>query len=197
MNIFVLDKDPSISAKYMCDKHVVKMILESCQLLSTAHRVLDGIKVETITSKNRKYTSYKMKDPYVLGTTIPFESFLYKSTMVNHPCSIWCRETSINYRWLAIHTISLIQEYTNRYSKTHASENLAYWLEKNFPKNIKFGHLTPFALAMPDQYKCSDAVLSYRKYYINEKSKFAKWKNGNTPTWYKEGLQIKNELVSA
>ena len=60
MNIFVLDRDPIQAAKYMCDKHVVKMILESCQLLSTAHRVLDGTKIEAITPKNRKYTRYIM-----------------------------------------------------------------------------------------------------------------------------------------
>ena len=42
MNIFYLDRDPVIAAQMMCDKHVVKMILESAQMLSTAHRVLDG-----------------------------------------------------------------------------------------------------------------------------------------------------------
>ena len=36
MNIFFLSKDPVEAARLQCDKHVVKMILESCQLLSTA-----------------------------------------------------------------------------------------------------------------------------------------------------------------
>lgn len=187
MNIFVLDKSPVQSAIYMCDKHIVKMIVESCQLLSTAHRVLDGTKVEAITNKNRKYTRYVMNNN--------LEKFLYKSTMINHPCAIWCRETSINYKWLAVHNMQLIEEYSWRYGKTHASESLSIWLHDNFPKNIKYDHLTPFALAMPDQYKCKDAVLSYRNYYINEKKSFAKWKDGNIPQWFSVGVTGKNDTI--
>lgn len=190
MNIFVLDSSPSMAAKYMCDKHIVKMILESCQLMSTAHRVLDGVKKQVITPKNRKYTTYIMEDPKI-------DAFLYKSTMINHPCTIWTRESSVNYHWLAYHTVCLTSEYTARYNKIHSSEDLAYWLLKNKPKNINDKGLTPFALAMPEEYKCENTVLSYRNYYINEKSRFAKWKNGNIPNWYTEGLNIKNELVSA
>lgn len=188
MNIFVLDKNPIEAAKYMCDKHIVKMILESCQLLSTAHRILDGTKIEVITSKNRKYTKYVMNDDIL-------ENKLYKSTMVNHPCAIWCRQTSINYKWLATHTEQLLVEYSSRYNKTHASSDLSYWLYYHFPKNIIQGHLTPFALAMPDKYKCPDSVLSYRNYYINEKVKFAKWKSGNIPYWFTEGINKQNDMV--
>lgn len=190
MNIFVLDNSPTIAAKYMCDKHVVKMILESCQLLSTAHRVLDGTQKQVITSKNRKYTTFVMSCPKL-------DSFLYKSTMINHPCTIWTRDGSSNYAWLAYHNISLINEYSSRYNKNHASTELAQWLLRNIPNNIIQKPLTPFALAMPDEYKCENAVWSYRNYYINEKYKFAKWKNGNVPNWYTEGLSTKNELVSA
>ena len=42
MNIFYLHKKPEISAQLHCDKHVVKMIIEYAQMLSTAHRMLDG-----------------------------------------------------------------------------------------------------------------------------------------------------------
>ena len=189
MNIFVLDRDPIQAAKYMCDKHVVKMILESCQLLSTAHRVLDGTKIEAITPKNRKYTRYIMDGN--------LENFLYKSTMINHPCSIWCRESSINYKWLATHAVELIHQYGSRYGKIHASEELTNWLYNNFPKNIQKAHLTTFVLAMPDQYKCSNAVLSYQNYYINEKYRFAKWKDGNIPFWYSEGVKNKHAVNAA
>ena len=184
MNIFVLDQDPKQAAKYMCDKHIVKMILESCQLLSTAHRVLDGTKVEAITTKNRKYTRYIMNGD--------LETFLYKSTMINHPCTIWCRETSINYKWLATHNIQLLEEYYDRYQKIHASEKLSHWLYENFPQNIKYDHLTDFPLAMPDYCKVGNAVSSYRKYYIEEKERFAKWKNGNIPDWFISGVKDKN-----
>lgn len=181
MNIFVLDSSPHVSAEYMCDKHIVKMILESCQLLSTAHRVLDGTKLIT-RKNNRKYTTYKMQHNFL-------DNFLYKSTMVNHPCSIWCRETDSNYIWLSTHTISLLDEYTKRYNKNHASYQLGVWLEGHIPQNIELGDMTPFALAMPDKYKTECAVQSYRNYYINDKSKFAKWKNNNIPSWYTKGIE--------
>lgn len=188
MNIFVLHENPHVSATYMCDKHVVKMILESCQLLSTSHRVLDGTKFVT-TKNNRKYTTYKINDTFL-------DKFLYKSTMVNHPCSIWCRETDSNYIWLASHTMSLLEEYTNRYGKHHASSSLAGWLFENTPQNINKGDVTPFALAMPDEYKTSCAIESYRKYYINDKSKFAKWKNNNVPYWYTKSLKNNDKISS-
>lgn len=190
MNIFVLDQDPIVAAKYMCDKHNVKMILESCQLLCTAHRVLDGHKTNVTGKSGRKYTRYVMLDPFM-------ETFLYKSTMVNHPCSIWTRENSSNYHWLATHNIALLNEYTVRYGKNHICEKYGNWLLENPPRRIKNGSLTPFALAMPDQYKCSDSVLSYRNYYINEKHKFAKWKTQDIPDWYSEGIAKKHELVAS
>ena len=42
MNIFILDKDLQIAAQMLCDKHIPKMIIESAQMLSTVHRMLDG-----------------------------------------------------------------------------------------------------------------------------------------------------------
>ena len=37
MNIFVIDQDPKTAAQQLCDKHVVKMILESAQMLCSAY----------------------------------------------------------------------------------------------------------------------------------------------------------------
>jgi hypothetical protein len=54
--------------------------------------------------------------------------------------------------------------------------------------------MPPFAQAMPDQYKNSDAVRAYRDYYIYEKSRFAKWKTGNVPSWYTEGVSNINTV---
>ena len=179
MNIFILDQDPVIAANMMCDKHVVKMIVESCQLLSTAHRVLDGKKVDGKNKKGGKYTRYYMNDSYI-------DNFLFKSTMINHPCSIWIRETTRNYYWLSKHNIALCNEYTQRYSKIHKCQQLADWLFIHPPIQITLSHRTDFAQAMPEGYKSSNAVEAYRNYYCNEKSKFAKWKKGNTPLWYTE-----------
>lgn len=189
MNIFVLDKNPVIAAEYMCDKHIVKMILESCQLLSTAHRVLDGQKVERQTKNGRRYTYYKLEDATI-------DSYIYKSTMINHPCTIWTRQSTRNYDWLCKHTLALCAEYTKRYNKTHVSESLADWLFRHPPLGLKIEGLTPFAQAMPEQYKNLDAIKAYRDYYIFEKSRFAKWKLGNTPEWYTQGLK-ENSLLNS
>ena len=172
MNIFVLDNDPKIAAQMMCDKHVVKMLLESCQLMSTAHHILDGKRLVVQTKKGPCLT--KMCE----------NKNICKPTMVNHPCTIWTRASRSNYIWLWNHTEELCKEYTNRYGKIHAMEKMVlnelYFVPFNTPKI----ELTSFAQAMPEQYKNEDAVTAYRNYYINEKSRFAKWKKGNIPEWY-------------
>jgi hypothetical protein len=172
MNIFVLDSDAVESARMMCDKHVVKMILESAQLLSTAHHVLDGEQVKIV--GKRSYTTYKCDLPNIC-----------KATMINHPCTIWTRENSANYLWLWKHGKALCNQYTMRYNKRHVMEDMydgnLFYVPKNILKSRK---ITPFAQAMPDQYKDANAVIAYRNYYLNEKSRFAKWKIGNIPEWY-------------
>ena len=163
MNIFYLDRDPEIAAQMMCDKHVVKMILESAQMLSTAHRVLDG-------------------DEYAN------EMGLYKLAHKNHPSTIWVRTSSENYRWLFNHYDALMQEYTYRYDKTHATSRLRDALDKT-PDNMPAIQLTdtPWPAppqCMPDYCKGDDAVLAYQTYYIVEKSGFAKWKRRDIPEWF-------------
>ena len=160
MNIFVLNNDPAIAAREMCDKHVVKMIVEGCQMLSTNHR-LSG-------------------SPTVY--TIPFD--LYKQAFANHPCTLWARQTKENYMWLADHTLELCREYTRRYNKVHSCENMSVWFSKYYPLKTPDGGLTPFAQAMPIEYKHSDAVVAYRNYYLGEKNKIAVWKYSPQPTWW-------------
>lgn len=174
MNIFVLDQLPEISARMMCDKHVIKMILESCQLLSTAHHVLDGDVIEVNTGKRRYKTSVCTKKD------------ICKATMINHPCTIWVRESRANYMWLWKHAYALCKEYTARYGKVHVMEAMLMDGLYTPPVNIPKAKLTPFAQAMPEQYKDSDAIIAYRKYYINDKKRFAKWKNSVVPTWFSE-----------
>ena len=187
MNIFVLDKDPYVSATMMCDKHVVKMILESCQLLSTAHHVLDGKQLIKISKNGRTLHTYE-KDVFHKSTTY------LKCTMINHPCNVWVRKTSGNYRWLFNHLDGLQQEYTKRYFKTHALMPLIYHLLWYKPATIKDDlTVTDFVQAMPDQYKDPDPVYAYQQYYINEKSRFAKWKT-EIPAWYTEGINNLNTV---
>ena len=162
MNIFYLDRNPRIAAQMMCDKHVVKMILESAQMLSTAHRVLDGDDIAN--SKG-----------------------LYKMAHKNHPSTVWVRANSKNYEWLWEHMDALMKEYTHRYGKHHATERLIHYLWE-FPKNISHGdgEFTDPPQCMPDHCKDEDTVSAYHKYYIMEKSNFATWKRRDKPEWFHE-----------
>ena len=104
--------------------------------------------------------------------------------MINHPCSIWVRESRKNYMWLWKHTYSLCKEYSARYGKIHSMEAMLMDELYNPPVNIPKGKQTPFAQAMPDQYKNANAITAYRQYYLAEKIRFAKWKTGNIPEWF-------------
>lgn len=162
MNIFFLDKNPELAAKYQCDKHVVKMILESAQLLSTAHRVLDGNKL--VLSDDR-------------------EQVLYKATHINHPSAVWCRATHGNYIWLADHFEYLLNEYTFRYNKRHKTEDYHKELIKA-PDRIEPDKFTTPPCCMPDEFKISnDPVINYREYYKIGKSHLHKWTKREKPQW--------------
>jgi hypothetical protein len=174
MNIFVVQSSPHDAAHDLCDKHVVKMIVESVQMLSTAHRVLDGEPAIRISKSGRKIKHWVHPK---------YDNRLCLATMVNHPCTRWAMETSCNYDWLWQHASSLMFEYTNRYQKKHSMHDLMGVLV-SCPENIKVGSLTPFAQAMPEQYKCKDAVTAYRNYYIGEKKRFAKWAKTPVPSWF-------------
>ena len=184
MNIFVLDNDAVESARMMCDKHVIKMILESCQLLSTAHHVLDGEEL-LVSSNKRKYKSY-----------ICTKKNICKATMINHPCTIWARESRANYIWLWRHAYALCKEYTYRYNKVHAMEQMLLDELYDPPINISKIKMTPFAQAMPDQYRNENAIVAYRTYYINEKARFARWKETQVPEWFvKKNPSVVDELI--
>jgi hypothetical protein len=189
MNIFYLDPDPSTCAKMHLDKHVVKMIIEYAQLMSTAHRVLDGEQYTDKTANNRNIQRWRMKDELS-------EHTLYKASHVNHPSAIWVRQSKENYRWLYRMWFYLLQEYTYRYGKKHACEKLMSALYLN-PMNIPKGIFTEPTLAMPDTYKVpNDAIKSYQNYYIHDKSRFAKWKNRETPEWFSYGVKNANIQLS-
>lgn len=156
MNIFYLDRNPVRAARLHCDKHVVKMILESAQMLCTAHRQLDG-------------------DTYADTHS------LYKNAHINHPSTKWTRSGDKHYLYLYDLFVALCEEYTHRYGKTHTTDfKLRGWLAK-MPTNIPSGQFTDPPQCMPDQYKNTDTVLAYQQYYVGEKAGFAKWKDGNIP----------------
>jgi hypothetical protein len=162
MNIFVLDKDPVVAAQMQCDKHVVKMILESAQMLSTAHRLLDGEDVD---------------------------ERLYKVAHPKHPCTLWTMESTENYRWLYRHFVALAVEYKMRYNKTHKSYEKLSEVLSQCPKNIPKGRgLTEFRLAMGSNPECKfegNPVKSYRAFYKTKEKRFEmKWTKRKKPNWF-------------
>jgi len=176
MNIFYFDDCPVESAQAQPDKMLVKMPLETAQMLCTAHRELDG-------------------DEYADSVG------LYKRAYWNHPCTIWARKAKANYQWLYDHFIALGDEYKYRYGREHASITKLGKALKKIPTNIydynltlgnmplehpivRKWNMTPLAQAMPDEYKHEDPIVAYRRYVINEKH-YAKWeKNRSKPTWW-------------
>ena len=143
MNIFYLDECPVKAAKVQYNKHVVKMILESAQMLCTAHH------------------------HYGNGNNVP-----YKKAHYNHPSTIWVRQNSIHYDWLYDHMIALGDEYTKRYGKTHLSiikcKDLVY-----LPPGIPTVMFNQPPQCMPDEYKDKCSIQAYWNYYIGEKHTIA------------------------
>jgi hypothetical protein len=181
MNIFYVDEDPAIAAQSLVDKHVVKMILESAQLLSTAHRVLDGYPVEGVrvnieTGKARKVTAWKIDDER--------DSLIYSATHINHPSAIWCRNSVENYNWLVDHLFALMQEYTFRYEKVHKCfGDLSYTLQSP-PHKLKEWDWTTMPSCMDEIYRISDSPIdNYRNYYNVGKANLHKWTKRNPPEW--------------
>ena len=155
MNIFILDKDVKKCAQYHCDKHVVKMILETAQLLCGVHHV----------------------------TAQVTDQVPYKLSHKNHPCAIWTRESLSNYLYLCELGLALCDEYTHRYGKRHKSLQVILWCINNRP-NISDKEFTEPAKAMPEEYKVKSVVDSYRNYYRGAKSGFTTWKNRDIPKWF-------------
>lgn len=154
MNIFFLDKDPKLAAQYHCNSHCCKMILESAQMLSTAHRIIDNNTDERF----------------------------YKATHINHPCNKWIRESAWNYVWLFLLFKNLCKEYTYRYNKIHKCESMIPLLE-SVPIGLTNKWMTLPALAMPEEYKTCDVINSYRQYYKFGKTRLLKYTKRNLPEW--------------
>ena len=164
MNIFVLDECPIQSAQMQCDKHIVKMPLETAQMLcSVWHRYGEGDKVP------------------------------YREVHKNHPCTLWTGDSMDNYNWLWLHGMELCFEYTRRYNKIHKCQQVIMDLSYPSPRKFNFDNYfgTPHPQCMPDEYKStelrihSNTVRAYRRYYVNDKKDIAKWeKSRPMPDWY-------------
>jgi hypothetical protein len=175
------------------DKHVLKMIIEYAQLMSTAHRVLDGTEYIDLTANNRRIKRWRLNDGRELS--------LMKASHVHHPSSVWVRANHENYDWLYMMWKCLLKEYTHRYGKNHACSRLIGLLFQS-PKNISRDNFFPPTPAMPAEVKVLsenpiagrkyDSLGSYRKYYIQNKAHFAKWTKREIPSWFQNGINTIN-----
>ena len=177
MNIFALSLDPKEAAKAHGDKHVVKMILEACQMLYTAHWIsvhpelllhkapvkvaaaqkLLSVPEHLLTAPKRKCASAKDNEPG------------YRPVHLHHPCTVWVRTNLANYMWTVELALAIADEYEYRYpNKIHSCKEHAQWLQAN-PPPLPDSPRTPFALAMPDEYKMPDPVASYINFYTGSK----------------------------
>jgi len=158
------------------------MILEYAQLLSTAHRVIDGVHTR-ISVSGRQKTVYRLPDHR--------DGVLYSATHANHPSAVWVRQSSANYIWLHELLSELCAEYTHRYDRIHKVED-SLLLEnlRAVPHGITatpvFTEPTP---AMPDEYKVSgDSIASYHNYYLGSKYQMSRWTNRDMPDWFVDGI---------
>lgn len=176
MNIFILDKNPKIAAEMMCDKHVVKMIVESAQILSA---VVDG--------------NYKNEHR---GLGRPSEQLglpQYPKAHAKHPSTLWAKKSRGNYRWLIRHMRALCSEYRKRYEdRIHKLEGTLMIYEGQ-DQYLTFAQerRSPFEIAITNkEWHDPDPIKAYQTYYNMEKSRFAKWKLGNVPKWYVPGQRV-------
>lgn len=152
------------------------MILESTQLLSTAHRLIDGGEpVIEKTAKGRSVKRWRLNHP--------LDSILYSATHINHPSAVWTRVNSLHYEWLYQLARELCTEYTYRYEKVHKCEAVLNYLLAT-PEDINTSEWTDPPQAMPDDVKCADAVQAYRNYYNKYKRDICTWKVRPVPAWY-------------
>ena len=170
MNLFILSLSPEECAIMMMDKHIVKILLEAVQMLSTAKRLLD---------------------PYRI--TEEQDKVFYKAAHKNHPVTIWVRKSYANYKWTLELVEEMHKEWRYRYghpdTKFHKSYLVAQMLKKFPPPKdaFKVEGLTPFAMAMPVEFKenATDPIEAYKSYYMSDKKQsFASWKNREMPSWY-------------
>jgi hypothetical protein len=166
MNIFVLSRNVRTCARMHCDQHVVKMPLESAQLLSIALHCADSARWQELNGCG----------------------LVYKPTHFNHPCALWTRACINNYLWLAALGLELCAEYEYRFGEAkgakHRCEPVLRALIGNAPALPRKRCITPFALAMPEECQiANDPVASYRQYYIQHKLPFARWTKRERPDW--------------
>lgn len=194
MNIFLLDEDPKLAAIYHHDKHVVKMPLETSQMLCTNIYMLHGLTSRKKAYKDMEFLTTQLFPNFPKSDTREYP--FYRLVMPNHPCTIWLRESRENFKWTMSLLENLLLEYSRRFEKFGKLHEVYKWLCEYYPYDkLPDVPMTPFRLAIADEsLHNSDAIQAYRDYYISEKLTYThkrsprkvllhKWTNRNRPEW--------------
>lgn len=162
MNIFFLDQDPAVAARYACDAHVCKMVLESAQIMSTVHWIADCSVAEAAYGR----------------------SLIYAPTHPSHPSVLWAARSSSNWRWLREHCLALSDERLWRFPHYNHHNSTAVAFHMPEPDLPDLG-LTEFAVGfVPRHLYPADPVQAYRLYYMLEKRHLARWTRRDAPAWW-------------
>lgn len=162
MNIFVFHEDINKNVKMYCDKHVVKMLTETMQILCTTYRLLNNVSEAE-------------------------NNILFKATHKNHPCCVWARKSYGNYKYLIELFYALHDEWNYRYGHDKIYKNLdaIFILESLDNSKFLLQSKTKHIQCFDDKYKCENPIEGYRKYFVNEKRRLFSWKNRDIPNWIK------------
>lgn len=176
MNLFFLSRNPREAAQAHYNKHVVKMVLETAQLLCSAHRLLDGARAAGVSKSGRKQTTWVLPDE-------ARERALYRASHANHPVAVWVRASRAHYEWAFALFVQLLEEYSFRYEKVHACAKLIDALAAP-PRCIPDAGFVDPPPCMPELYRASgDVVACYRAYYREGKKNLLAYKAREAPAW--------------
>lgn len=167
MNLFYLSSDPVQAARYHCDQHVRKMLIEYAQMMSTAHRVLDGD-----------------------------DDRFYKKTHANHPTSVWVRSSRMSYFYTYNIWAECAAIYRESAGRDHATWSKLSNLLLLPPMKIPDGPAGPPPQCMDECFKQDDTVLAYQAMYRDDKSRFATFKYNGTP-YFMENVNENRTIATA
>lgn len=177
MNIFYLDSNPKICAQMHCDVHCNKMVGEYCQILSTAHRILDGKEAIKTDNKGRESLVWQLPND--------LDEILLPVSEPSQPINEWVRQSIGNYEWACSLLVETCNEFEIRNGKTHilVREGLVGAL-KAIPKNIPNGAFTEPPQAISDKFKIEgETIKAYRNFYKSKGEKLLKWRKTKAPDW--------------
>ena len=172
MNLFILSSNPTEAAEAHADKHVVKMILEACQMLYSAHWVIaypELLENKSAVGVSRAQKLLALPPSLLKAPKRGGGEQAYRPVHLHHPCTKWIRASLENYIWACDLAIAIGHEFTFRYGKIHGCQAHAEWLRQNPPLLPSLG-LQTFAIAMNLEYKISDDPIEcYHHYYRTSK----------------------------